>query len=55
MIILIDRTDPEVRIVLKGKFSEDDADALQRTFPELRRITVKQTDKNQLKLFAEEE
>jgi len=28
MIIIIDRTDPDVRIVLKGKFSEDDADAL---------------------------
>ena len=37
MIILIDRTNPETRIVLKGEFAEDDADTLLRAFPESRR------------------
>ena len=52
MIILIDRTNPETRIVLDGEFAEDDADTLLRAFQQLRRITVKE---QQLRFFAEEE
>ena len=54
MIILIDRTNTDTRIVLKGEFAEDDADTLLRAFPELRRANIKETP-GQDKLFETEE
>jgi hypothetical protein len=54
MIILIDRTNPETRIVLQGEFAEDDADTLLRAFPQLRRANIKETP-GQAKLFETEE
>jgi hypothetical protein len=45
MIILVDRTNPKTRIVLKGEFAEDDADVLLRTFPELRRLNAADAEK----------
>ena len=54
MIILIDRTNPETRIVLDGEFAQDDADTLLRAFPQLRRANIKETP-GQAKLFEMEE
>jgi len=54
MIILIDRTNPDTRIVLDGEFADDDADTLLRAFPQLRRANIKETP-GQEKLFDTEE
>ena len=54
MITLIDRTNPETRIVLDGELAEDDADTLLRAFPQLRRANIKETP-GQEKLFDTEE
>lgn len=52
MIILVDRDDPEVRIVLDGRFADDDAEMLMRTFPQLRRARMQETPEGQMALFG---